>query len=98
MSNNAEHVQESLRVWFPPNVRKRIESISKRYPDGLICDKQAEMTCTEAMDLATLGLDQFLASRLAKAKLRAVIAFNSLLLRVLVGINRGNFSTSRKKG
>lgn len=82
MASNALYVQLSLSIWFPPSVRKRIESIYWHYPNGFVCNKQVEMTGIKAMDLATLGLDQFLAAWRAKAKLQAIVAFNSLLLRV----------------
>ena len=84
MSSERPDVQDSLDVWFPPDsgVREQIESIHIRHPRGFVCKKPVgvpEMTGTEAMDLATLELDQYLAFRRAKVKLRAVIAFNDLL-------------------
>lgn len=86
VSSKQPNVQDSLKVWFPVAVRERMESVSERHPRGFVSSSakrgDEESNGTEAMDLATLELGQFLAARRAKAKLRAVISFNSLLLRV----------------
>lgn len=86
LSSDKPNVQESLNIWFPPesDIRERIESIHARHPLGFAQEKRADtkMSGTEAMDLATLELDRYLALRRAKIKLRAVIAFNDLLVSV----------------
>jgi hypothetical protein len=85
MISESNNVQESLDIWFPTEsgIRERIETIHERHPRGFLQEKRANrMSGTEAMDLATLELDQYLAFRRAKMKLRAVIAFNDLLCSV----------------
>jgi hypothetical protein len=85
MSSDKANVQDSLDIWYPreSGIRERIESIHERHPEGFIQGKRAvRMSGTEAMDLATLDLERFLAFRRAKMKLRAVVAFNDLLVSV----------------
>lgn len=85
MSSEKANVQDSLDIWYPreSGIRERIESIHERHPQGFIQGKRyVRMSGTEAMDLATLELDRFLAFRRAKMKLRAVVAFNDLLVSV----------------
>jgi len=80
-------VQEAMNIWYPEDsgIRGDIERIAKRFPDGFVYHKPAgepTFSGTEAMDLAELELDQFLALRRAKAKLRAIVAFTILLHKV----------------
>lgn len=85
LSSDKPNVQESLNIWFPPKsgIRERIESIHERNPRGFIQEKRdTRYSGTEAMDLASLELDRYLALRRAKMKLRAVVAFNELLISV----------------
>ena len=80
-------VQEAMNIWYPENsgIRDDIERIAGRFPDGFVYHKPAgepTFSGTEAMDLAELELDQFMALRRAKAKLRAIVAFTILLHKV----------------
>jgi hypothetical protein len=54
LESNAPYVKESIHSWFPESVRKRIESIRRRYPDGFLTDKPVDkdVSGTDAMDLA----------------------------------------------
>uniref|UniRef100_A0A7S2YKR8 Uncharacterized protein n=1 Tax=Entomoneis paludosa TaxID=265537 RepID=A0A7S2YKR8_9STRA len=85
METNRSDVQKSLKVWYPPSVREKIESIHKQFPDGFVFEKDKDadpsdmIDGTEAMDLATLELEQFLTLRRAKVKMLCVAAFNKLL-------------------
>ena len=84
LQSSHPNVQGSLQVWFPPDsgIRNTIESVSSAHPDGFVCHgrrKHRVLSGTEAMDLATLQLRRYLAFKRAKAKLRAVIAFNGIL-------------------
>jgi len=84
MSSNRPDVQDSLDIWFPldSGVRERIETVCSHHPSGFVCLKQDDAVCmdgTEAMDLATLELDRYLALQRAKMKLRVVMSFNQLL-------------------
>lgn len=85
LASDKPNVQDSLNIWFPPQlgIRDRIESIHVQHPRGFVREKQAfRLSGTEAMDLAALQLDRYLALRRAKMKLRAVVAFNDLLVLV----------------
>ncbi len=85
LSSDKPNVRDSMNIWFPPQlgIRERIESIHEQHPRGFVQEKQASrLSGTEAMDLAALELDRFLALQRAKIKLRAVIAFNDLLVSV----------------
>lgn len=85
LSSDKPNVQDSLNIWFPRQlgIRERLESIHAQHPRGFVREKLAiRLSGTEAMDLAALELDRYLALRRAKMKLRAVIAFNDLLVSV----------------
>ena len=99
MMSDSANVRESLDIWFPTEsgIRERIELIHERHPRGFVQEKAAtRMSGTEAMDLATLALDQYLAFRRAKMKVRAVIAFNDLLCSVRKKNAAGKVADSSK--
>jgi len=86
ISTDSKNVQESLNIWFPPNtkVRESIEAIRTRHPEGYVVsgERDEEMDGTAAMDLATLRLDNFMAVRRARAKIRSALIFRRLLQEV----------------
>jgi len=80
-ASDSSDVQRALNVWYPEEsgIRDRIESIFKTHPAGFVSKRDPNACGTEAMDLAQLELDRFVTFERARIKLRAVVAFNSLL-------------------
>jgi hypothetical protein len=75
-------VKSSLAFWFPVDsgIREKIEEIHMSHPDGFSSgERDPDLCATEAMDLAMLDLDRFMALRRAKIKFRVFCTFNSLL-------------------
>mmetsp|Transcript_43460 Transcript_43460/g.63795 ORF Transcript_43460/g.63795 Transcript_43460/m.63795 type:complete len:480 (+) Transcript_43460:3-1442(+) len=73
------HVQDSLSVWFPPDVRERIDKIHERHPMGF--ERETNPTSLAIhhssgraeIDLAELELERFLILERARKKLRMVL-------------------------
>jgi len=74
MSSNDECIQKSLDVWYPQSIRRLIEDIHTRFPDGLHkLDKgnsNEDVTNTEARDLAQQQLKRYQILQRAKLKLK----------------------------
>jgi hypothetical protein len=81
LESKAPYVKDSINSWFPENVRRRIESIRRRHPDGFHSDKpfDGDVCGTEAMDLAMLDLDRHMLFRKAKIKIFSLLFMVQLL-------------------
>ena len=63
MASQKSNVQDSLRVWYPAEVRERIDDINSKYPGGFLCGKTAsELSSGVLFDLATLELQRYMVS------------------------------------
>jgi hypothetical protein len=90
MASNRANVQDSLKVWYPPEsgIREKIEVIHQRHPGGFRRRlgraqshrfEAAEMDGTAAMDLAELELKYYLTLQRAKRKLRGYLLWSRIL-------------------
>ena len=82
MASNARHVQDALKVWFPPEsgIRELIERVYAKYPDGFVRDAGDDKEGEDMDDMAAaeLELERFILLEGAKKKLRAVTAMIAL--------------------
>jgi hypothetical protein len=86
MASNEPNIKDSLGIWYPSDVRQRIETIHSRHPGGFGCDGEpssatektdSEGTATMDMDLAELKLKRYITIQRAKRKLRALMFMGS---------------------
>ena len=82
MASNARHVQDALKVWFPPEsgIRELIEQVYAKYPDGFVRDAGDDKEGEDMDDMAAaeLELERFILLEGAKKKIRAVTAMIAL--------------------
>jgi hypothetical protein len=82
MASNARHVQDALKVWFPPEsgIRELIERVYAKHPDGFVRDTGDDKEGEDMDDMAAaeLELEKFILLEGAKKKLRAVTAMIAL--------------------
>jgi len=81
------NIKSSMDMWFPPDsgIRERINEISRRHPDGFVRLEHKSFTSKggEAkMDLAMLELNRYITLQRAKRKMRAIVFWLRLLVRV----------------
>jgi len=80
------NIKSSMDTWFPPDsgIRERINDIHRRHPDGFV--QKVEIICLDdnetKMDLALLELNRYTTLQRAKKKLRAIVFWLRLLVRV----------------
>jgi hypothetical protein len=88
MASNRTNVQDSLKVWYPPEsgIREKIEVIHQRHPEGFMrglgraqSHRFEEMDGTAAMDLAEQELKYYLTLQRAKRKLRGYLLWSRIL-------------------
>jgi hypothetical protein len=81
LASDMGNIKESLGIWYPPDIRKQIETIHSRHPGGFGCIGGADLADrnktnsegTAAMDLAELQLKRHLTMERAKRKLRVAL-------------------------
>ena len=81
------NIKSSMDMWFPPDsgIRERINDISRRHPDGFVRSKRRPSIVSggEAkMDLAMLELNRYRTLQRVKKKLKAMVFWLRLLVRV----------------
>ena len=84
MASKRSNVQDSLRIWYPPEsgIREKIEEIFTRWPDGFHRNARRESAMvdgTTAWDLAEQELKAYLTFQRARRKLRGMLVWKSLL-------------------
>ena len=79
MASDRRNVQESLKVWFPPEsgIREHIERVHAKHPSGFARLKGA-VDSRDAMEFAELELERFVNREKGKRKVRAVVAMVAL--------------------
>eukprot|EP00594_Rhizosolenia_setigera_P001024 CAMPEP_0178944046 /NCGR_PEP_ID=MMETSP0789-20121207/2925_1 /TAXON_ID=3005 /ORGANISM="Rhizosolenia setigera, Strain CCMP 1694" /LENGTH=649 /DNA_ID=CAMNT_0020623709 /DNA_START=36 /DNA_END=1982 /DNA_ORIENTATION=- len=82
-SSKHPHVQESLGIWFPGEIRERLEKLCKEYKpppqiDGNPNTSSEESQFLQNVDLAMLELRRHIVLKRAKMKLRGVLMFMRL--------------------
>lgn len=83
--SSASGAQESLKAWYPLNIRHRINDIRSKHPRGFVTDNistENDECGTLAMDLALLNLNRYLLLRKARVKIFAVVFMVQLLEKV----------------
>jgi hypothetical protein len=74
MASSQPNVQQSMDVWYPPEIRRRIDEISSKYPDGFVerSDSAGASNYSSgiATDLARLELRKYKTQTNAKDKLQ----------------------------
>ena len=82
MASDKRHVQDALKVWFPPEsgIREHIEQVYAKHPNGFVRDTGDDKEGDDMDDMAAaeLELEKFILLEGAKKKLRAVIAMIAL--------------------
>lgn len=85
MASDRRDVQESLKVWFPPEsgIRETIEQVYAKHPRGFCRDVRRSRghvsdDAIHAMELAELELERFISRERGKSKIRAIIRIIAL--------------------
>ena len=80
MASDRLDVQKSMAVWYPDDVRKRIDEITTKYPKGF-AQKERE---SGVADLAELDLKRFTTKIQGRRKLKRALLDDRMKLRSLV--------------
>jgi len=79
MASTKPNVKDSLEIWYPPQIRNRIEKISRKYPNGFTALESktplsSYKSCGVLFDLAQLELRRFEMRLAAQKKLRSAVS------------------------
>ena len=94
------NVQLSISAWYPPGsgLRKRIEEVRQKYPEGYQSDLSGRKKGTQAWDEAEIALERYQRIQRAKRKLYCVLCFISIIQQSQKKVKARQISESTNSG
>jgi len=79
LASKKANVQDSMNIWYPDEIRRRIHEISAKYPDGYVDSGERSADAGVQVDLAGLELHRYKVHLQTKEKIRKAFSRHSLL-------------------
>jgi len=78
LASQKANVQDSMNIWYPDEIRRRIHEISAKYPDGYVDSGRSGTDTGVQVDLAGLELHRYKVKLKTKEKLRRAFSLESI--------------------